>query len=101
MSNKDIEVILNSKESDKECNGNLADETLDGSSFMSVHASLIMDLDFLHGKFFAKEIWTKFHSLVHSSPSPGHFMVVVSFGRANIHLEETCCWNCSGSCIRG
>jgi hypothetical protein len=55
---------------------------------MSIHASLIVGFDFSHGKLFAKEIWSKFHSMVHSSPRSCYFMTVDSSSRANFRLEE-------------
>jgi hypothetical protein len=59
---------------------------MEGSS--SVYASLKLGLDFSHGRNFSKDVQHKFHSTVHPSRNTGHFMMVVSFARANFRMEE-------------
>jgi hypothetical protein len=54
----------------------------------SVYASLKLGLEFSHGKNFSKDVRSKFHSAVHPSSSSGHFIMVVSFGRANFRMDE-------------
>ncbi|KAM0861076.1 hypothetical protein ACQ4PT_046145 [Festuca glaucescens] len=66
-----------------------SDAPVDSDSFaLSVHASLILGLSFSHGNNFAKDVRNKFHADVHPSAKSGHFMMTVSFGRANFKMEE-------------
>jgi hypothetical protein len=65
------------------------DSSSGSSSFAnSVHASLFMGLNFSHGINFAKDVRSKFNVDVHPSPEVGHFLMEVSFGRANFRMEE-------------
>jgi hypothetical protein len=61
---------------------------MDNDCPSSVYASLKLGLDFSHGKNFSKDVRSKFHSAVHPSSSSGHFIMVVSFGRANFRMDE-------------
>ncbi|KAM0868195.1 hypothetical protein ACQ4PT_041499 [Festuca glaucescens] len=67
----------------------MADSLIGEGSFAnSVHASLFMGLNFSHGNNFAKDVRYKFNVDVHPSSKDGHFLMVVSFGRANFRMEE-------------
>jgi hypothetical protein len=55
---------------------------------MAVHASVLLGLDFSHGKNFAKDVKTKFLSVVHPSETSGNFIMIVYFGRSSFKLCE-------------
>jgi hypothetical protein len=55
---------------------------------MSVYDSISLGLDFSHGMNFAKETRRNFHLDVHPSGDSGHFIMVVSFGRAQFRLSD-------------
>ncbi|KAM0910334.1 hypothetical protein ACQ4PT_014228 [Festuca glaucescens] len=55
---------------------------------LSVHEALNLGFNFSHGKAFAREMDNMFNRTVHPSDLPGHFQMVVSFGRATFKLEE-------------
>jgi hypothetical protein len=57
---------------------------------MAVHDAISMGLDFDHGKEFSRKVWRAHRRKVHPSPGSGAFTLVVSFGRANFHLDEDC-----------
>jgi hypothetical protein len=65
---------------------NTCDSTNDIPSV--VFDSLSMGLDFSAGISFAKYVYKRFFSNVHSSRDSDHFTLVVSFGRANFRLSE-------------
>jgi hypothetical protein len=46
---------------------------------LSVHDSISLGLNFLHGINFAKDVRNKFSSVVHSSDKSRHFTILVSF----------------------
>jgi hypothetical protein len=53
------------------------------------HYSLSKELDYSPGLKVAKYCYTKFARSVHPSASSGHFIMVVSFGRASFKLDES------------
>lgn len=57
-------------------------------SRMAVQASIALGLDFGPGMLFAKEIWNLFGTPVHPTSYSGHFLMIVSFGRATFRLTE-------------
>ena len=56
---------------------------------MVVHESISLGLDFSPGIRFAKEIRKYCYASVHPSRYSGHFIMVVSFGRASFKLHDT------------
>ena len=55
---------------------------------MAVHASLQMGLDLAPGKVFSVEVRRSCFSTVHRTMDPGHFTMVVAFGRTSFRLDE-------------
>jgi hypothetical protein len=55
---------------------------------MFVYDSISLGLDFSHGMNFAKETQRNFHLDVHPSGDSRHFIMVVSFGRAQFRLSD-------------
>jgi hypothetical protein len=47
-----------------------------------------LKLSLSHGRNFSKDVQHKFGSSVHPSDSSGHFLMIVSFGRASFRLNE-------------
>ncbi|KAM0862751.1 hypothetical protein ACQ4PT_045066 [Festuca glaucescens] len=68
---------------------------------MAVYASLGMNLDFLPGISFRREVRDKFNSSVHPVTDSGRFLLVVSFGRARFRLDETSVAVALESCLGG
>src|SRR4051812_36898398 len=55
---------------------------------MAVHASLQMGLDLAPGKVFSVEVQRSCFSTVHRTMDPGHFTMVVAFGRTSFRMDE-------------
>jgi hypothetical protein len=53
-----------------------------------VLTAINLKLDFSHGRNFAKDVRAMFGCNVHPTSSAGHFIMVVSFGRATFKMEE-------------
>jgi hypothetical protein len=66
----------------------LQHDSRDKNMTMSVYDTISLGLDFSHGMSFAKDTRRNFHLDVHPSDDSGHFIIVVSFGRAQFHLKE-------------
>jgi hypothetical protein len=71
------------------------------ASVMSVHASLVMGLDYTFGSRFKTDIRRKFGSTVHPIGKSDHFLMAVSFGRAKFKLNPDTAGLALESCLGG